>query len=61
MYNKMILDEVLLIAANPDHYSEYERKCAIHNLNNAINHNKIAIKQYKQIIELIREVNNEKE
>lgn len=54
MYHKMSLDEVLLIAANPNHYNEYNIKCAIHNLNNAINHNKIVIKQYKQIIELLR-------
>lgn len=54
MYNKMSWDIVSSIAANPDHYNEYEKKCAIYNLNNAIDHNKIIIKQYKNMIESIK-------
>lgn len=53
MYPKISWDKILEIAAHPDHYSEYERKCAIYHLNNAIDRNKILIKEYKNKIELI--------
>lgn len=54
MYPKMSWDKILSIAAHPDYYGEYDKKCAIYHLNNAIDHNKILIAEYKNKIELIK-------
>ena len=54
MYWKMEWKTVSSIVANPDYYSDDDKKCAIYNLNNAIDNHKIIIKQYKDMIELIK-------
>lgn len=61
MYHRMSWNELLAITANPNDYSEYDRRCAIYSLNHAIDYNRILIKQYKDMINLIIKVENEKD
>ena len=54
MYHIMTFEAVMAVVANPNYFSEYQRKCAIYNLNKHIEYTKIKIKQYKEYIDLIR-------